>query len=101
MSNYHLNEIITYLRPIEFQKPYQIKNCAKWLVKKGYAKNMLHADRFLYNLQNHDVWRFKSIMSAFYADTERQFKLHKGRKANYYQTSNVNTYGEDLHMYMY
>ena len=101
MSGYRVNELTLYLRPIENQPPYQIHNCAVWLARKGYAKNPINARIWLDKLQESNIWRFKSIMSAYYADTDYKPIDFEFKDVNQYRTSKLNTYGDDLHMYMY
>ena len=101
MSGYRVNELTLYLRPIENQPPYQIHNCANWLVKKRYAKNFTIARLWLDKLLVSDVWRFKSLMSAYYADTDYKSKELEFKDVNSYRTSKSNIYGDELHMYKY
>jgi hypothetical protein len=106
MSYYKNNEISLYLRPIDYQPNYQINNCAEWLVKKSYAKNKIHAYNFLNHLAQNNKWRYKSIMSAYYADVDYKYKDYSFNDVNNYRTSKLtenpyySRYGE-YHMYQY
>ena len=106
MSGYRANELTLYLRPIDTQPPYQINNCAIWMVKNKYAANKAIADKQLAYLYKHNIWRYKSLLSAYYMDTDEaihDYSTHKD--VNKYATSSLkendkaNRYGDELHMY--
>lgn len=104
MSSYRKNSITMYLRPLEYQQRYQIRNAAKWLV---YKKKFLHfnnALRWLSYLEKTNPWVYKNILSTYYKETDYKtyFKssvYSNNYDVNFYKTSNYNSYGDEPHMW--
>jgi len=104
MSGHRNNSIALYLRPIDSIPPYQIDNCAKWLVATGQIKGLYQARVWINTLQYKQPWRFKTLMSNYYAiifDGHIFNKPHENKytEVNEYTTSNNNSYGNEPHMY--
>ncbi len=97
-STYRPNSITLYLRPIANIQPYQIYNCAIWLVLTKRFKCVQSARKWLLELEMYKIWEFKAIMSAYFEYMERsaQFSIYD---VNTYRSSPIPTYGEDPNMY--
>lgn len=99
MSGYYQNSLTLYMRPHFAIPPYQQKNCAAWLVSQNLFNTIEVASRWLDWLARTDSQRYKSIMSAYFNATDyRQLYIRPG-DPDRYQTSNVNFYGDEPHMY--
>ena len=99
MSGVRYNDLSIYLRPIEDQQPYQLNNAAKWLVSIGNFKTFYQARRYISYIEYMHPWRFKTLMSNFHAATDLRKNFKVFRSLDDYRTSNVNSYGDEPHMY--
>ena len=105
MSGHTRDSVTIYLRPYANVPPYQIDNCAKWLIQLGHFPNFHTAHSWIMRLYNYSPWKFKTLMSNYYAahfDGHMRIKqgVTKYEAINRYQTGYVNSYGEEPHMYM-
>jgi hypothetical protein len=100
MSRYQPNSITLYLQPINNQQPYQINNCANWLVGIGYFKTFINARNYLSVIERVKPWIFRNIMSKYYDVTEYKYPIMNTININTYRTSKYNHYGDEPHMYI-
>lgn len=99
MSGYYANSLTLYMRPAFAIPAYQQKNCAAWLTAQEFFPSIEVASRWLDWLARTDSQRFKSIMSAYFEATDYRQKYIRPGDSNRYQTSDVNFYGDDPHMW--
>lgn len=104
MSSLRPNSTTLFLRPIEYQQRYRIKDAAKWLTYKGYFTHPQQALTYLLNLEHYRPWIYKNIMADFYDAVDYQTKYKSSEYSNnydinFYQTSNYNRYGQEEHMW--
>ena len=100
MSGYRHNADTIYLRPVDNTQEYQIVNAAKWLVRLGHFKTVKIAHGYIHQLEYEKPWRFKTLMSNYYATHFRGHVFKKPSKIDDYTTGSPNTYGDEPHMYM-
>jgi len=100
MSGHRRNADTIYLRPQENTQEYQIVNAAKWLVRLGHFKSVHAAHTYMHKLEYTQPWRFKAMMSSYYAAHFRGHVFQKFIDINDYRTGGQNTYGDEPHMYM-
>ena len=99
MSGLSLNSLTLYLRPTEALQPYQINNCARWLVEQGKFAEYHQARNWLFVMEETQPFRFKAVMSKYYEATEYTQDYKSKRDVNQYQSTKNNSYGEDSHMW--
>lgn len=89
-----------WLRPIENIKNYQVRDAARWLVKRGSVKNFDKGIKLLVYLMNERPTNFKYIMSKYFEINVYKSKPHKWADPNLYRHAPGNIgYGEP-HMYI-
>ena len=99
MSSTRPNSTTLYLRPIEYQQPYQIRNAANMLVKQGQFNCVINATNWLVNLEESNSWKFKHIMDKYYELTDYKTDYKNTYDINTYMSNNHNAYGEEPHMW--
>lgn len=99
MSGLSPNSLTLYLRPLAAIPPYQVNNCARWLLMNGMFRNYRDARMWLNGLEQNQPWRFKSIMSSYYDSTDYKQDYIDKRDVNKYRSTNTKSYGEDPHMW--
>jgi hypothetical protein len=99
MSGLRSNSITLYLRPTENQQPYQLNNCAEWLVVLGYFNNFINARRYIAHLEYNYPWKFKAVMSNYYDAVDYKQNMTHKKNVNSYQTMSDKYYGDEPHMY--
>ncbi len=104
MSGLVPNSLTLYLRPVEYIPPFQVENCAAWLLKHKTINNrkfrsVVEAKLWLINVEENDPYLYKAIFSEFYEHTDYKSNVLSGRNVNKYQTSTYNSYGDEAHMW--
>jgi hypothetical protein len=99
MSGLIKNEITLYLKPISSLQPYQINDCARWLVSLKRFEDYHSARLWLNYLEQHHVWRFKAIMADYFNATDYAQDFIDKRDVNAYRSSASNSYGDEPHMW--
>ncbi len=96
MSHLPPNSLSLYLRPLAHIEPYQINNCATWLVLKGKFPDYHSARAYLDHLENHNSSEFKNLMSYFFEQTDtKHVMISPFKNVNRYQsTRQKGSYGE-------
>lgn len=99
MSNYARNSLSLFARP-DTSQPYQIVNCAMWLVRLGKFENLTNAYNVLIDMQLHAPNKFKLIMSDYHdaVDYKSPDTYQSNKRVNEYRSPQP-AYGEDPHMY--
>lgn len=97
--SYTKNSLTLYMRPMASIPPYQVNNCAKWLVQRGQFKDFLQAKLWLINQEQTEPWNYRAILAEYFDATDYQSDYKSKRDVNKYRSTQSNYYGEDAHMW--
>lgn len=79
--------------------PYQVSNCAHWLVSNGKFRDHATAMVWLQHKERFDAFRYKAVLAAYFEATDYKQDYMDHRDVNKYRSSISNSYGEDSHMW--
>jgi hypothetical protein len=99
MSGLVPNSITLYLRPTDAIQPYNVRQCAIWLVKKKVFTDVNKAISWLLFAEENDAFQYKAVMSKYFEETDYRVEFHRGRDVNKYRSSSSNYYGDEPHMW--
>jgi hypothetical protein len=101
MSQFEKNELAIFLRPAVAIPPYQVNNCARWLVSEKKFQTYDQARTWLNLQETTNSDNFKYIMGQFYIadNTRSNYTTTPEKNVNDYHTSKNNGYGEEAHMW--
>lgn len=98
--SYTSNSLTIYMRPIDYQPEFRLKEIARILTINGYFPNMPHALQYLVNLQWNNPRKFLEMVSVFYSRIEKIDKQPKRQNTNLYRSTSTKHYGDEYHMYV-
>ena len=88
-----------YLRPIAYEQPYRLKDCAAWMYGMGRAVSPAAALKYLKHLEYYHPWSLKAVLAGYYNAIEYRPDRRQKCDIDRYHTSNINTYGQEPHMW--
>jgi hypothetical protein len=99
MSGLIPNSLTLYLRPVEYIPPFQVNNCARWMVAHNKFSTFLHAKKWLLVMEETKPWIYKAVMANYFDATDYKPSVNSNRDVNQYRSTNSNSYGEEWHMW--